>query len=517
MTIRVRLSDTVCALLAASGVAAAQPQPPPAPPDPTASPPPAPPAPPVPALPRGPEWTSLRLLHDKGVISDAELASAIADLGQIGSSDATTLVVAKLKTTLYGYLETNFKYDSTQSCVEFCGSSQIQRPGNYRGEHGRTIFSARDSRLGIRLAAPEEHGIRVSGVLETDFFGPTTTTEQSTYVNPVLRIRTSFLKLETPVVDILIGQQWTLFGWQPNFISASVQYPGLPGETFERTPQLRLSRTIKSDPITAEIAVAANRPPQQDSATPEGVAGIRLLFDHWTGQHTTYMANTAIQPAAIAVSGDLRQFRIPELSAAQHHGIARTGGGVAISAYLPIIPATRTSKDNALSLNGEVSITSGMSDDYTTLGAAGTANAAIPATAPGGATTPYTANFDPGLAAIDAAGNAELIKWLAYFASLEFYPAGTDGRLGLVANYGHMQSSNARSVGTASAAGSTPAAQAAAVAKIRDHEDYFEVGAFADPTRATRIAVSGSLYDDAYGDGATAKNYAVIASAWLFF
>lgn len=498
-----RLAATMFALLAGPSLAAAQPAP-------------APPVPP-PAVPSGPKWTTLRLLHDKGVISDADLAAALRDIGTLGAGDATTLVIAKLRTTLYGYLEGNFKYDSTQSCVEFCGSSQIQRAGTYRGEHGRTIFSARDSRLGLRLAAPEDHGIRVSGVLETDFFGPTTTTEQATYVNPVLRIRTSYLKLETPVLDVLVGQQWTLFGWQPLFISASVQYPGLPGETFERTPQLRLSRTIRSDAVTAELAVAANRPPQQDSATPEGVAGVRVQFNQWTGQHTTYMANTAIQPASVAISGDLRRFRIPELAATPHHGIPLTGGGVALSAYLPIIPATRSSKDNALSLNGELSITSGMSDDYTTLGAAGTANAAIPPAAPGGAATPYTANFDPGLAAIDAAGNAALIKWLAYFASLEFYPAGTDGRVGVVANYGHMESSNARSVGTASAAGTTPAARAAAVARIRDHEDLFEVGVFADPTRSTRVAISGSLYDDVYGDGAAANNYAVITSAWLFF
>jgi hypothetical protein len=490
-------------------------------PDPTSQPPPATPAPAAapaaaPPVPRGPEWVSLRLLHDKGVISDAELASALADIGVVGAGDATTLVVAKLKTTLYGYLEGNFKYDSTQTCVEFCGGTQVQRSGTYRGNHGRTLFSARDSRLGIRLAAPEQHGIRVSGVLETDFFGPTATTEQSTYSNPVLRIRTSFLKIETPVLDILIGQQWSLFGWQPFFISGSVQYPGLPGETFERTAQLRLSKTIKSDAITTDIAVAANRPPQQDSATPEGVAGVRLQFTRWTGQHTTYMANTAIQPASVAISGDVRQFRIPELLATPHSGITKTGGGVAFGAYLPIIPATATSKDNALSLNGELSITSGMSDAYTALGGAGTANAAIPPATPGGAATPYPANFDPGFAAIDAAGHVELIKWLAYFASLEFYPAGTGGRLGLVANYGHMESSNAKSVGTASPA-ARPADQTVAAARIRDHEDVFEVGVFVDPTRATRIAVSGSLYNDVYGDGAVAKNYATIMSGWLFF
>ena len=497
MTTFVRLTLATLAVLAAPGVSSAQPA--------------------APAVPQGPEWTSLRLLHDKGMISDAELASALADIPIVGAGDATTLVVAKLKATLYGYLEGNFKYDSTQTCLEFCGSTQVQRSGTYRGNHGRTIFSARDSRLGIRIAAPEDHGIRVSGVLETDFFGPTATTEQGTYVNPVLRIRASYLKIETPVLDVLIGQQFTLFGWQPAFVSASVQYPGLPGEAFERTPQLRLSKTIKGDAVTAEIAVAANRPPQQDSATPEGIAGLRLQFNQWTGQHTAYMAYSAVQPASIAISGDIRRFRIPELAVTPHSGFARTGGGVAFDAYLPIIPATRTSKDNALALNAELSITSGMADAYSAVGGAGTANAAIPPAMAGGTATPYTANFDPGLAAIDAAGNVELIKWLGYFVSLEFYPGDTGGRVGVVANYGHMESSNARSVGTASPAAATPAAQAAAAARIRDHEDMFEIGAFVDPTRSTRIAASGSLYNDLYGDNVAARNYAVILSGWLFF
>jgi hypothetical protein len=533
MNTLVRFMAATFAVLGVLHVASAQPAPaPPPPPDapgrssdattqPPAAPPPATPppaaAPARPAEPRGPEWTSLRLLHDKGLISDAELASALSDIGVGGAGDATTLVVAKLKTTIYGYIEGNFKYDSTQTCVEFCGNTQVQRSGTYRGDHGRTLFSARDSRLGIRLAAPAEHGIRVTGVLESDFFGPTATTEQGTYSNPVLRIRTSFLKIETPVLDVLIGQQWSLFGWQPAFISASVQYPGLPGETFERTAQLRLSKTIKRDAVTTDIAIAANRPPQQDSATPEGVAGLRLQFNKWTGQHTTYMANTAIQPASIAITGDVRQVRIPELAVTPHHGIPRTGGGIAFGLYLPIIPATATSKDNALSLNGEVSITSGMSDAYTALGGAGTANAAIPPAMPGGAATAYVPNFDAGLAAIDAAGHVDLIKWLAYFASLEFYPAGTGGRLGVVVNYGHMESSNARSVGTASSAAASPADQAAAAAKIRDHEDVFEIGVFVDPTRSTRIAASGSLYNDVYGDQVAAKNYATMVSGWLFF
>jgi len=489
------------------------------PPPPVAAPAPAPPAAPAPMVPRGPEWTSLRLLHDKGVISDAELASALKDIGVVGAGDATTLVLAKLKTTIYGYVEGNFVYDSTQTCVEFCGNSQIQRSGTYKGDHGRTIFSPRDSRLGVRIAAPEEHGIRVTGLLEADFLGPTATTEQGTWSNPVLRIRNSFLKMETPVLDILIGQTWTLFGWQPNYLAASAQLPGLPGQMFERTSQLKLSKTIKSDPVTAELAVAANRPPQEDSATPEGVAGIRLAANHRSGAHSGYMVSTTVVPASIAISGDLRKFRIPAFAAASDRGHVKVGGGVSASVYLPIVPATKESKDNALSITGEVSIGAGTSDMYTALGAAGTANATLPATAAGAPQT-YPANFDPGLAAVDATGHIELIKWTSYLACLEFYPGGTGGRLGTFANFGHMESSNAKNVGTAVAAGTSDAAIAAAAAakaRIRDHEEFYEVGLLFDPTKATRVAASGSLYDDTYGDGKDAKNYALIMSGWLFF
>jgi hypothetical protein len=461
-------------------------------------------------VPRGPEWTSLRLLHDKGIISDAELASALKDIGVVGAGDATTLVLAKLRTTIYGFAETSYIHDSTESCVETCGATQIQRPGSYRGNHGRTVFSARSSRLGVRLAAPEQNGIRASGLLETDFMGPTATTEQGTFTNAVLRVRLAYFKLETPVVDFVVGQTWSLFGWQSIYLVASAQPPGLPGQLFERASQLRVSKTIKGKAATAELAIAANRPPQQDSSIPEGVAGVRLSFDRWTGQHTGYLASTTIQPASLAISGDLRGFRIPELSANPHTGHVRVGGGIAFDAFLPIVPATKQSRDNALSVVGELAIGRGTSDAYTALGAAGTANATLP-----GTTTVGSTATDPGLAVVDSRGHIELVKWTSYIAGLEFYPARTGGRLGVFANYGHIESANAKHVGTANSG--TDAERAAARAKIRDHEELYEVGLFVDPTKATRIGASGSLYDDTYADGQEAKNYSLLMSGWLFF
>jgi len=527
---------TVCAVLALRVLAheaSAQPSPPPdrgpAGPDPAAQPaPPADPAdrapPAVPAAaPPGPTaapaggaaggsgWTSLRLLRDKGVISEAEYASAVRDLGaMVGAGEATTLVVSKLATTLYGYVEGNMFYDSTQSCQEFCGNAQIQKPGTYRGDHGRTIFSPRNSRFGVRIAAPETHGIRVSGLIETDFLGPTTTTEQGQWSNPVLRVRHAYVKLDTPIVDILIGQTWNLFGQQPNYFVASVQRPGIPGQLFARTSQLKLGKTLRSHGVTTELAVAANRPPQEDSSTPEGVASVRLLFDGWTGLHTGSLSSAvAIQPASLAVSGDLRKFRIAEFSATPQTGHVRIGGGVAFDAYLPIIPATKQAKANALSLTGELAIGSGTSDTYLALGAAGTRNAAIPsATAPAGLT--YPANFDPGLAAYDATGHLELIKWTSYVVGLDYYPPGMDGRLGVVASYGHIESSNAGKFGGAQV-------MDPALGSTRDHESMIELGGFVDPTSATRIAAGGAVYSDRYVDGTTARNYALGLVGWLFF
>lgn len=474
------------------------------------------PATPSPAAPdataaRGAEWTSLRLLRDKGVISEAEYTSAVKDLGgNVGAGESATLVVGKLKTTLYGFVQADFVYNTTQSCQEFCGNLPIQKEGTYRGDHGRTTFSPRDSRFGIRLAAPEEHKIRVSGTLEADFFGPTSTTEQGTWVNPVLRVRHAFLKMETPVVDVLIGQTWTPFAWGAAYLMTSVQEPGLPGQVFQRTTQLRLSKAIKQDAFTVELALAALRPPQMDSATPEGVVGARILFPRWTGAHTSYMTASAVAPASFGISADVRRFNIAELSTAPQNGKVKIGGGVAFDLFLPIVKATKESKENALSLSAELTIGRGTSDLYTGLGAAGTSNPSIPPTTPGGTAGTYVPNFDPGLAAYDANGKLDLIKWTSYMVGLEFYPGGTGGRLGTFVNYGHMQSANTDRFGGANV--NDPVA-----GRTRESEDFYNAGLFFDPTKVTRIGADVAMYADHYVDGTDAKNYSAMTSAFLFF
>ena len=483
----------------------AQPQPPP---DTVGQPPPTPPATPTPpkadpTVARGVEWSSLRLLREKGVISEAEYASAVKDLGEAGGgADSLTLVVSKLKVTLFGFTQADFAYNTTQSCLEFCSHFLIQKSGTYRGDHSRLIFSPRDTRFAVRFAAPEEHGIRASGLIETDFFGPTTTSETGTWSNPVLRIRHSYLKLETPIVDILIGQTGNLFGWGSNYLTTGGQEPSLPGMMYQRTSQLRISKVIKTDAVNAELAVAVERPVQMDSGIPELAAGVRLYFNKLSGHHTYYLTTSVFQPASIAVVGDFRGFRIPEYVVGPKNANFKAGGGVSIDAFLPLIGGTKASRKGALSLSGEFVYGLGTQDMYTALGAAGTVIPPFPPAMAGGAPIPYVPNFDAGFAAYRADGHLELLQWTSYFVGLEYYPPVADGRIGLDLNYGHMQSKNSHKF---------------AGAATRDHEDYFGAGGFFDLTKHTRVGADFGLYNDNYVDGSNAKNYSVITSAWLFF
>src|SRR5262249_46321457 len=130
-------------------------------------------------------------------------------------------------------------------------------------------------------------------------------------------------------------------------------------------------------------------------------------------------------------------------------------------------------------------------------------NAAIPAATPAGTPGTYVPNFDPGFAAYDVNGKIELIRWTGYMVGLEYYPPGLDGRLGLDANHGHMQSSNAKNFGDPT--------------KTRDREDFYAAGLFFDPTKQTRVGLDFGLYDDHYVDGSGAQNYSIMLSSWLFF
>lgn len=461
------------------------------------------------------ELTTLRILRDKNILSDAEYQAALRDLSESTSrgGEGLTFVVGKLATTFYGFIELNTMYDTTQSFSDVAGNAQVVRQENALSNHPRTQFSIRDSRFGFRIKGPSAGDVRTSANLEMDFFGtpglplnngqPYGITESYFYVNPVLRVRHANMRIETPVVDLLLGQSWNLFGWQPIYFPNTIDLQGLPAQLFSRSAQIRLSKTLRAHGVTFEAAVAVSRPPQRDTATPDGQAGLRIAIDGWTALHTMYAPSTVVAPASLGISGVGRRISIPEFSANPTARTTVEGGGVALDAFIPLIPATKERPDNSLALVGEFVMGGAISDLYTAF-SGGVTSPPLPN--PTGA-TPAPAypppDVDPGLVAYGPDGTLHPIRWTTYLGGAQYRIPGVDGRLWLSGTYSHSESPNSNNFG--------------APTRVRIAEDWFSVSAWGDVTEQVRLGAGYSTYDDVYGDGQHAKSRRLGFTAFYLF
>ncbi len=455
------------------------------------------------------ELMTLHKMLDKGIISQDEYDSAVRDMGETAGTqvgEAPTLVLGKWSTTLYGFVEADSIWDSTESFNDLAGNTQVARTGTYQYNNHRLMFGVRNSRIGFRLRAPEWHHLRASAMLEMDFLGnqPPNATEAAFFTNPTFRIRHFNLKVETPIVDVMFGQYWQLFGWQSTYQPNTVEIQGVPGEIYSRTPQIRVSKTIKPGPLTLEFAAAIMRPPQRDSSYPEGQFGARIAFNKWTGLATTGSTGTAIQPLSLAVTADVRRFALAEFSANPGKSVdSPIGWGVAVDGLIPILPARPNKKGNALTVTGEYAYGVGTADLYTSLNG-GVAFPALPNPTGAMPAPVYTPNIDPGLAVFDANGiDVSLIQWQSYLFGVQYYLPGLKGRGWVSGNYSHMDSNNSSQHGAAN--------------KVRFKEDWFDVNLFGDVLPSVRLGLEYAWFRDQYVDFNAPINHRVQLSAFYLF
>ncbi|HXN31750.1 MAG TPA: hypothetical protein VN894_07815 [Polyangiaceae bacterium] len=493
---------------------------------PPAAPPPQPAYPPPPPAAAAPakaifgtpvELTSLRLMRDKGVISQAEYESAVHDLSEsVGSAAAAqqgTVVMGKWATTLYGFVEADAISDSTLSFNDLAGSGLVSRAGSLAGENYRFTMGIRNSRLGLRMKAPEIAGVRTSGQFEFDFLGMPSIvgTSATAYSisgvsegafgsNPLLRVRHLNLKVETPVVDFLFGQYWQLFGYQPYYHPNSVELQGVPGQLYSRTPQFRISKTVKADPITFEIAVAATRPVQRDTGIPDGQGGIRLAVDSWTGVQTVGATGTQISPLSIAATGLVRRVEVYQFASVPKNTKELTTSAFSVEAFLPVLPGTKEQRGNSLSFQGEFASGYGFNDMYTGL-TGGIAFPTYPAPPAGG--TQAIPNIDNGTVTYDSGGGLHGIQWTTYLFGGQYYFPGLDGKLFLTGNYSHIESANSHYYGAAS--------------KTLAAGDWFDVNLFADPVPSMRLGLEYANFNTMTGDGIHSINHRIQFSGFYLF
>jgi hypothetical protein len=345
----------------------------------------------------------------------------------------------------YGYARFDAIHDTTQSFEDGIQPNLIARAGTYKGQHRRMNVTARDSRLGIYVGAPDFHGLKTTGQIEFDFFGlpPTDVRRHDKDVFSPIRMRHAYFKLETSVVDVIAGQYYTPFGWNGHFYPATSAFLGVPAQLYHRDPQLRLEKAIHFGDAAVTLTAAAVRPGQKDSGVPDAHAGV--LFEHhgWSGAATAGFGRPAIVPIAIGISGLYRRFELPAFRAEPGAEAVRAQGwGAAAQALLPVIPAaTVENRANALTVTGEFSIGTGIADLYTGMDG-GSRLPLLPNPSMASPALVYPANIDPGLVTFDRTWAVKTIDWKAFVVGAQYYLPLAGGRLGIAGIYSRVWSDN---------------------------------------------------------------------------
>jgi hypothetical protein len=465
--------------------------------------------------------TTLDALRKKGSITEEEYNAALRDLISVGQRAATapTFVVGRFVTTLYGYLEGDVIHDTQRAVLDsYGGHPTLVLPGSQRGDLGRTVFSSRGTRLGIRFAAPEVNNIRVRANFEMDFvgnqpgnpgLGPPTQGEASFFDNPTPRIRHALLQVDNPIVTVWIGQTWNLMAFAAAYLPTSVQPQGLPGQLFGRNPQVRLSHLFDGKAFSVELAAAALRAPQFDAEVPDLQAGIKFNINGWTGVQSIGSTATTISPASIAVTGAMRTIKMATSTTTNARDSVQ-GNVIAVDTFIPIVPAKERG-GLTLSLIAEGAVGTGFGDLYS--GLTGGANIGRPATIPAPpvapAVDPYAAfqDIDPGIAGFNRAGKLDTIDWrnLLVGAQLSF------GKVILAGNYSNVYSDNVNQF----VGGLVPAA--ASVAGIWNHQTWWDANLIVDPWPGVRFGIEFARTLQRRAAGPLANNSRVFFGSFFLF
>jgi hypothetical protein len=303
------------------------------------------------------------------------------------------------------------------------------------------------------------------------------------------------VKLETPTLNLLLGQTYDVFGWQNYFSPCSAEFLGLPNQLFSRNAQVRISHIFNATgAVSVDVAASAVRPAQRDAEIPDGNAGLRFSVNGWKGLTTPGNVGTVALPLSLGVSGTVRQFKANAFTPPPvQNSNSATGWGLSVDALVPVIPAaSATDRSNRLTLVGAFVRGSGIADLITAGGGARFPTLPNPAQA----TPPplYDANIDDGLVSFDSTGVLHTIDWQAFRVGLQYY-LPPSGRVFFSANYTQAHSGNLAKLFPRGGA------EIELLVNVADTSRYGDVNLFWDATPAVRLGVSGQYTQVHYLDG----------------
>ena len=415
------------------------------------------------------------------------------------------------KVGLGGFIEFDSFYDTTRSYVETVGNGPVARKATLDGDNGRTQFSLRNSRFFFSVEAPPVDGWKTRGYLETDFLGydpaPKSSnvgsgaiSENAFFTNPTLRIRHAYLSAESESLSVLVGQAWSLFGWQPAYVLSTISVNPVMGTSYQRTPRIGAIKKITfNESNEVQVGISLERPSQRDGKIPNVVAAVRWTDPARKSGYTGPNSDIKAQPMGVVVSGTYRNFSkmtSPGTSFTDQTSVPAYA--MAVNALLPILASSDGKNvSNSLTLTGEFTAGRGYGDEFPSwsggLGQSYATTNANPAS---------SVNLDPGLGGYTTSGDFDLVKLRTFNAQLQYFASE---RTFATVGYGQLYSSNIANF--IPGAGQT----------LYDRVEAKFVNLGHDFTSHVRVSVEFDQFSTHYADGATNfDNRYMLASYFRF-
>lgn len=198
------------------------------------------------------------------------LSIVAASLMISGTAFADEPVMSKFKMTIGGYVKLDYVYNSTDlgsnGGMLAPASGLIPRTSTPAGQSDQSMFTARQSRLWLKVAGPELYGAKTNALIEADFYGDyasgyTAANNQGGTESPTLRMRLAYGTIDWTNTQILFGQYWDTFG---PMVASTVDFrsgAGWGAPNTPRVPQIRITQKYSfGDNNALSLVLAAQNP-----------------------------------------------------------------------------------------------------------------------------------------------------------------------------------------------------------------------------------------------------------------
>ena len=493
----------------------------------------------------GDEHRTLRLLLDKNIITQEEYDQAVQEEERAKVEEeqrvkqATAITKNGLQVKLGGFAEIDFVGDNTQSFTEIIGNRPVLHSNTVGGANSQFFTSPRSSRITLDVRAPERDGIKSRFYFAMDFLGnqpaigTSGVSEFSSLTSPVPRIFQLYFLVESPAVDVKIGQDWSEFGFMSEYSRGQLSVAATPANMFNRWIQASLSKQLRlTDTLALTPVFSVERPPQATGTLPSFVAGVQVahhgLQAPYTGSST---GDIALKPLSLQVSGVGRRLEAnsggptvvapgspvggqPSLSSQTYV----TGWGVSTSLFVPVLPSKNGEFGNTAHVVMEGVTGAGIADFFNGL-SWGVCNPVCGFSATnsgfGGPTFGQT-NIDYGLAAVSSrTGTFEAIRTTSMMVHGTYY-LPDDGKTWVGGGYGTVYSSNAAQMTCTTSAAACGGATRT-LNSIYDRESTYYGYLYHDFTQEIRAGLETNWTRTSYADGSNAENRRVQLSLYWRF